>query len=177
MGNYMEPSIQAKPNHFILHVGTNDLNSLRFERNQIFYTSCWDKWFTFKQTTRRNRAKTIINLASELKSEKSVSISSIIMRADKPELNKKRSEVKHHLKEMCNRQNFFLMDHSKKIKTNHLNSSRLQLNRKGANILTSSLTRYISKVFNWQLSGNTSSCNVSELDFEENETQRKSTVK
>ena len=29
MADYMKPSIQAKPNHFILHVGTNDLNPNR----------------------------------------------------------------------------------------------------------------------------------------------------
>ena len=87
-------------------------------------------------------SKAIIDLASEMKSEKSgVSISSIVMRADKPELDKKRSEVNHYLKEMCNMKNFFLIDHSKKIKASHLNSSRLHLNRKGANILSSSLTR------------------------------------
>ena len=124
----MEPSIRAKPNHFILHVGINDLNS---------------------NIPPDENAKVIIDLASELKSEKSgVSISSIIMRADKPELNKKGSEVNHHLKEMCNRKNFYLIDHSKKIKASHLNSSRLHLNRKGANILSSSLTQHISKVFN-----------------------------
>ena len=44
--------------------------------------------------------KTIIDLASKLKSEKSdVSISSTIMRADKPELNKKVSKVNNRLKE------------------------------------------------------------------------------
>ena len=94
-------------------------------------------------------AKAIIDLTSELKSEKSgVNISSIIMRADKPELNKKRSEVNHHMKEMCNRKNFYFIDHSKKIKARHLNSSRLHLNRKGANILSCSLTQHISNVFN-----------------------------
>ena len=119
MTDYMEPSIRAKPNHFILHVGINDLNS-NIPPDEI--------------------AKVIINLASELKSEKSgVSISSIIMRSDKPELNKKGSEVNHHLKEMYNRKNFYLMDHSKKIKASYLNSIRLHLNRKGANILSSSL--------------------------------------
>ena len=70
------------------------------------------------------------------------------MRADKPELNKKGDKFNHHLKEICNKKNLFLIDHSKKIKASHLNSSRLHLNRKGANILTSSLTQYISKVFN-----------------------------
>ena len=72
LADYMKPSIRAKPNNFILHVGTNDLNSNRPP----------DK-----------TAKAIIDLASELKSEKSgVSISSLIMRADKPELKKR--EVK-----------------------------------------------------------------------------------
>ena len=54
------------------------------------------------------------------------------------ELNKKGSEVNHHLKEKCNGKNFYFIDHSKKIKANHRNSSRLHLNRKGANILRSS---------------------------------------
>ena len=84
------------------------------------------------------------------------------------ELNKKGSEVNHHLKEMCNRKNIFLIDHSKKIKASHLNSSRFYLNRKGTNILNSSLTQHILKVFNWQLSGNASCCNFSESDFEKN---------
>ena len=128
MADYIKPSIRAKPNHFILHFGTSDLNSNR-PPDEI--------------------AKTIIDLASELKSEKSnVSISSIMMRADKPEFNEKGSEVNHHLKEMCNRKNFFLTDHSKKIKASHLNSSKLHLNRKGANILRNSLTQHTSKVFN-----------------------------
>ena len=70
---------------------------------------------------------------------------------------------------MCNRKNFFLIDHCKSNKASHLNSSRVHLNRKGDNILSLSLTHNISKVFSWQLSGNTSCCNVSETDFEKNE--------
>ena len=61
--DYMKPWIRAKPNHFVLHVGTNDLN-LSKPPDEI--------------------AEAIIDLASELKSEKSdVSISSVITRADK----------------------------------------------------------------------------------------------
>ena len=68
MADYMKPSIRVKPNHFILHVGANDLNSNR-PLDKI--------------------AKTIINLASELISDKfHVSFSSIIVRAYTPELNK-----------------------------------------------------------------------------------------
>ena len=91
----------------------------------------------------------IIDLATELKSEKSdVSISTIVMRADKPELNRKGNEVNTHLKEKCQEKNFFLIDHSNRIKASHLNSSKLHLNRKGAKILNSSFVRHISKVLN-----------------------------
>ena len=128
MVDYMQPSIRVKPKYFILHFGTNDLNSNR-PPDEI--------------------SNTIIDLASELKSKKpGVSISSITMRTDKPELNKKGREVNHHLKEICNRKNFYLIDHSKKIRASHLNSSGLHLNRKGASILSSSLTQHISKFFN-----------------------------
>ena len=61
MADYVKLSIRAKPNHFILHVGTNDFSSNR-PPDEI--------------------AKAIIDLASELKSEEpGVSISSIIIRA------------------------------------------------------------------------------------------------
>ena len=82
MTDYMKSSILAKPNHFILHVWTN-MNSNR-PPDEI--------------------AKTIIDLASELNYKKpDVSISSIIKRA---ELNKKGSEVNHHLKDMCQKESF-----------------------------------------------------------------------
>ena len=89
------------------------------------------------------------DLGTELKSEKSdVTISFYIMRADKPELNKRGIEVNHRLKEMYVRMNFFLIDPFKKINASHLNTSRLHLNRKGASILSSNFTQHIWKVFN-----------------------------
>ena len=74
MGDYTKSSIQAKPNRFILHVGSNGLN--------------WNR-------PPDEIAKAAIDLASELKSEKSsVSISSIIMTADKLEIKWIKREVK-----------------------------------------------------------------------------------
>ena len=97
---------RVKPNHFIFHVQTNVLS--------------WN-------APREEIAKTIIDLYSELKSEKfDVSISSIMVRADKPELNKKGSEVRK----------------SKKGKKRPNRS--LHLNRNGANLLRRSFTLYIS---------------------------------
>ena len=97
MASYTKPLIRGKPNHVILHVRTDDLNS-NAPADEI--------------------AKTIINLASELKSEKSdVTTSSFIMRADKPELNKKGRKVNNnHLKEMSKKRIFFLLIPAKRSK-------------------------------------------------------------
>ena len=84
MAGYIKPSIRARPNHFIFHVGTNDLNSNR-PPDKI--------------------AKAIIDLASELKSEKSgVSI-----------LNWIKTEVKSTIIwKICVTERTYLIDHSKK---------------------------------------------------------------
>lgn len=67
---------------------------------------------------------------------------------------------------MCKEQNIFLIDYSEKIKENHLNSSNLHLNRGEAKILSTSFLQYISKIFKWQLAGNSSDCNFSTFGFE-----------
>ena len=124
----MKPSIRAKPDHIILHVGTNDLQS-NANLSEI--------------------AEKIASLPSEMKSNKcEASISAIIIRTDKPDLNKKGIEVNNALKEMCEENNIFLIDHSKKLKTSHLNSSRLYLNRKGDQILDNIFTQHILKTLN-----------------------------
>ena len=127
MADYMKPSVRVKPSHFILHVGTGDLYS-NVPPDEI--------------------AKAIIDLASELKSEKSdVSFSSIVMRADKPELNEKGSEINNHLKEISKSKSFCSLITAKRFKASDLNSSRFHLNRKGANILSSSFTILQSRRF------------------------------
>ena len=68
LSDYMKSSIRAKSNNFILHVGTNDLNS---------------------NAPQDESSKTITNLASKLKSGKSgIVLSSIITRADKLDFKK-----------------------------------------------------------------------------------------
>ena len=124
----MKPSIRAKPDHAILHIGTNDLNS-NARPNEI--------------------AANIVNLAAEMKTEKcTVSISGIIIRTDKPELNKKGLEVNIILKELCMEKNIFFIDHCKKIKASHLNSSKVHLNKKRDSILSNIFAQHISKICN-----------------------------
>ena len=117
-----------KPDHVILHIGTNDLNS---------------------NAALTEIAAKIVNLATEMKTEIcDVSISGIIIRTDKPELNKKGSEVNIILKELCMEKNIFFINHCKKIKANHLNSSKLHLNKKRDSILSSIFIQHINKICN-----------------------------
>ena len=87
MEDYMKPSLRNPPDHFILHVGTNDLGS--------------DKSPT-------EIGKSIINLACQLKNEKhDVSVLTIIIRADDKKVNDKGIQVNLHLKELCKEKNIF----------------------------------------------------------------------
>ena len=101
MKDFAKPSLRSTPNHFILHVGTNDLNS-----NQ----------------TSEVIAKEIVDLATSLKNNQhDVSVSNIILRTDNSKLNAKRCEVNKILSQLFHERNIYLIDHSKKIKLNHLN--------------------------------------------------------
>ena len=128
MADYMKPSVRAKPDHIILHVGTNDLNS---------------------NATPNEIASNIVNIATEMKTEKcDVSISAIIIRTDKQDLNEKGLKVNVIVKEMCMEKNIFFIDHYKKIKASHLNSSKIHLNKKGDSILSNTFAQHISKICN-----------------------------
>ena len=85
MEDYMKPSLRNLPDHFILHVGTNDLCS---------------------EDCSMEIAESIINLACRLKNEiHDVSDSTIILRTGDKKLNKKGMEVNLHLKELSKEKN------------------------------------------------------------------------
>ena len=129
MHDYVKPSVRNSPDHFILHVGTNDLSS--------------DK-------SPEEIARSIIDLATSIKNEKhDVSISNIIIRADDKKLDEKRCEVNSFLGKLCKEKNFYLIDHSTRIKRNHLNKGKLHLNKKGTKLLSDIFVKELSKVFNW----------------------------
>ena len=74
-----------------------------------------------------------------------ISIYDIILRKDKHQ--HKAQEVNNHLKEMCTNKNINLIDHSKNIKHQHLNKSKLHLTKRGTNILSTIFVREISDIF------------------------------
>ena len=106
----------------------------------------------------RTIAKSIVDLATTLKGNfRGVSVSKIIVRTDN-NLNEKGCEVNAHLTEMCKERKLNLINHSKKIKPNHLNRGKLHLNQKGSKILGDAFLKEIS-VLNWHYSDEDSRLN------------------
>ena len=126
MKDYVKPSLRKKPDHIVLHVGTNDLVSDR-PPDLI--------------------AKSIVDVASTMKNENyDVTASNIIARADL--FKEKTNEVNYYLSKLCMERNIYLIDHSKTLKAQHLNGSKLHLNRRGAPILQNTVCKFLSKIFN-----------------------------
>ena len=97
------------PYHIKLHCGTNESNSDR---------------------TSSQIAREIIDPALSLKSDKNkISISLLKPRSDK--LNDKASEVNNRLINMCSHRNIAYINHSSSIQQNHINESKVHLNRYG----------------------------------------------
>ena len=87
MEDYMKPSLRNPPDHFFLHIGTNDLSSDKSPHEIV---------------------ESIINLACQLKNEKhDVSVSTIILRTDDKILNEIGIEVNSYLKELCIKKEHF----------------------------------------------------------------------
>ena len=96
MHDYVKPSVRSSPDHFILHAGTNDLLS--------------DK-------SPEEIARSIIDLATSIKNEKhDVSMFNIIIRAHDKKLEEKRCVVNCFLGKVCKEKNFYLINHSTRIK-------------------------------------------------------------
>ena len=124
MKDRMKPSMKEKPDHTILHVGTNDLNSDR--PSDLI-------------------AKFIIDMAIILKkNSQNVSVSNVIMRNDK--FNEKAMEVNGYLKQFCTEKNIFLIDHAKTIHSRNINRSKVHLNKSGDIILSNNFVKAISSI-------------------------------
>ena len=124
MKDYLKPSLRENPDHFVLHVGTNDLDS---DRSPDLI------------------AKSIVDVVSSLKTDKhDVTISNI---TQNNRFMAKANEVNKCLTELCFKRNFLLIDHSKTLKSQHLNGNKLHLNRRGTPILQNTFTKVLSSIF------------------------------
>ena len=128
MKDYLKPSLRENQDHFVFHVGTNDLDC---DRLPDLIT------------------KSIVDAASSLTTGKpDVTIPNIITWNDR--FMAKANEVSKCLTKLCFERNFLLIDHSKTLKSHHLNGSKLYLNSKGTPILQNNSTKVLSTIFSWQ---------------------------
>ena len=110
--DHAKPTIrELNPEHIILQVGTNDLNSAKAS-SQI--------------------SKSILDLANSLKNEtNTIHVSLIVPRNEN--LNNKVTEVNTHLINMCQQQSTKIINYTDTIDpSKHLNESLFHLNRYGA---------------------------------------------
>ena len=108
MHDHAKPTFRDfDPHHIILDCGTNDLSSDRIS-SQI--------------------AREHIDLALSLKPDQN-KISVLTSRSDK--LNNKASEVNNRFSNMCSHRNIAYIDHSSSIQQNHINESKVHLDRFG----------------------------------------------
>ena len=70
------------------------------------------------------------------------------MRKDKHQ--NKVQEINEQLRELCQAKNGNFIDHSKSIKPQHLNKSRLHVTRRGTSILSTNFVREISNILHGQ---------------------------
>ena len=110
MKDYVKPCIRENdPDHVILHVGTNEMNS---------------------ELPPERIAKSVVDVAKNVKSDtRSVSISSILPRNDN--FNNKVIEVNKELEKMCNKEKLKLIKHDNINPKAHINKSKVHLNRNG----------------------------------------------
>ena len=124
--DHAKPTVRDfDPDRIILHCGTNDLNSDR----------------TYSQI-----AKEIIDLALSLKSEKNrISVSLLTPRSDK--LNNKANEVNNRLINISSHRNIAYIDHSSSIQQNHMNESKVHLNRYGTIVFANIFSKFLSEYY------------------------------
>ena len=91
-------------------------------------------------------AEAIINLAMSVKTQSwGVSFSGITVRKDKHQ--NKIQEINDQLRDLCQTNNINFIDHSKSIKPQPVNKSRLHLTRRGTSTLSTTFVREISNIF------------------------------
>ena len=118
MNSYCQPVIDRAPDQILLHVGTNDLSN--------------------KQKSDVNIAQDIIDLAKRIESHHiNVVVSGLVPRYDRYE--PKRVRVNYILRDLCLEHKFKYCEHSNIDASNHLNRSKVLLNKAGVSIFANNL--------------------------------------
>lgn len=120
MNSYCQPIIERAPDLILLHVGTNDLGN--------------------NQKSDVNIAQDIIDLAKRIESHHiDVVVSGLVPRYDRYE--PKRVRVNYILRDLCLEHKLKYCEHSNIDASNHLNRSKVHLNKAGVSIFANNLLK------------------------------------
>ena len=126
MYDHAKPTVRDfDPDHILLHCGTNDLNSNR---------------------TSVQIAREIIDLALSLKFDEN-KISILLLTSPGDKLNNQASEVNNRLINMCSHRNIAFIHHSSSIQQNHINESKVHLNRYETLAFESTFSKFLSECY------------------------------
>ena len=121
MNHYKKPTQEKSPAEIIIHVGTNDLSSVK-EPKDI--------------------ANDIMQFAKSVKTEENkVTVSNILPRKNK--FNSKAKEVNTHLHDICSSNNLLLITYSNINPQRHINVKGLYLNSYGDKQLTRNFINFV----------------------------------
>ena len=113
--------LEHHPKFLVVHVATNDLTN---DVNLL------------------NNVKKIVNKTKKKSPNTVISFSNIIVRKDRRNLEKKRSDTNARLKNYCSQKNIDLINNDN-LKENHLGIKKLHLNRKGNTLFAKNLLNFI----------------------------------
>ena len=117
----MENLLKSKPDVLILHAGTNDLP---------------------KNINRLNNLRKVHRKYLELSPETKLVFSNIIIRKDKPNLDKHRKDVNARMKNFCKQKDIGLIDNCN-LEEHHLDTKKLHLNNKGNSAFAKNILHFI----------------------------------
>ena len=120
--DFVKPSVRKKPDHMLIHVGTNDLTN---------------KVDTIKQS------KTIIKYIKENSPTTQICMSSITIRADKKGLDSTITKINNDLMKFCKNNDIAFIDNSN-VNSSHLSRKKLHLNQKGLSVLANNFITYLN---------------------------------
>ena len=117
--------VKTKPACLIVHAGTNDL---------------------VNGTNLLNQAKKIVKQVKKVSQNTKNFFSSIIIRKDRKNVDKKVSQVNSYLQNYCKQKNIDFIDNGN-LKEEHLGQKKMHLNKNGNSILANNFSKYLRSNF------------------------------
>ena len=129
--SYIKPIIDRRPDVLVLHIGSNDLTKKDLKTDNEIDTIA--------------NLQNIINKVKKSAAQTRIAISSLIIRQDRPNIEKRVEELNGNLKTLCEENLIDYIEHSN-IDESCLGIKKLHPNKKGKAYLAKNFIRYLSTI-------------------------------